>query len=311
MTILAALLVATLTRAEMIERFRAPVLTRVNGLVETFADCPADMREAYQAPVAQFVADLCRTLYRGANERERHFTAPGLAVHVGDVRTNLTAVVAIPKTRADGSRYTLIYLPAPEFSDLRQLRLETVKAFAWALDGETLDDAAARRRLRAADPALKAADERELVRAWREGRYEEGPDDEHYLRLARSVLEPGHVTEWDVLNFASRLQLYPECNDAPFGGRFASCTFREAVDLAPKDARVRLAAFAKAPKVVAFGGGRGPELLAAAEAYSAFLYRLACQDVTREQLLDILDLADRKLNVAQEEARKAGKETLK
>ena len=43
MTLCAAIFAAALTRAEIIERFKAPVATRVDGLVEVFADCPTDM----------------------------------------------------------------------------------------------------------------------------------------------------------------------------------------------------------------------------------------------------------------------------
>ena len=33
-----------LTRAEIIERMRAPVVTQADGMVQVFADCPEDMR---------------------------------------------------------------------------------------------------------------------------------------------------------------------------------------------------------------------------------------------------------------------------
>ena len=44
MAICSVLLAAALTRAELIERFKAPPLTKVSGLVQVVADCPAEMR---------------------------------------------------------------------------------------------------------------------------------------------------------------------------------------------------------------------------------------------------------------------------
>ena len=48
-----AMLVLALTRAEIIDRFRAPPLTKVGGLVQAVGECPSDMREEFLAPVAE------------------------------------------------------------------------------------------------------------------------------------------------------------------------------------------------------------------------------------------------------------------
>ena len=127
------------------------------------------MRREFQEPVASFVADVCRTLYRADNAHARKFAAPGIVVYVGDVRTNVAEVVVKPKTRADGTVYTRIYLPAPAYSDVAKLRRETVKAFYLAVKGESLDDAAAEKALRTADPALRIADEYAAIANWLDG----------------------------------------------------------------------------------------------------------------------------------------------
>ncbi len=302
MSVLAAILLAALTRAEIIERMRAVPIVKENGLVQVIADCPADMRDEYQASVAGFVSAVCETLYRARREPPKRFAEPGIVVYVGDVRTNRTDVIVRRRTRADGSPYTRIYLPAPAFADVTTLRRETVKAFLLALDGRDADDAAADETLRAADPDLRAADSYADLARWLKGE-PVSENDEHYVRLSRKVLKPGAALPSDVLRFASRLRLYPEVFSAPFCGRYASCTFREAIELARDDARVRFIAYAKTPLVVLFGGGRGEALADAAVAYSEFLRALAAYRKTPEELRAMLDAADEKLNVAMEEAR--------
>ena len=104
MNVLAAILLCALSRAELIERFRAPVVTQVDGLVSVRANCPADMRREYQLPIAGFVSDVCRTLYAGCRIKQKRFAQPGIVVTIGDVRTNVTNVVSRVQTRSDGSR---------------------------------------------------------------------------------------------------------------------------------------------------------------------------------------------------------------
>ena len=71
-----SILLLALTRAEVLERFKAAPITKVDGLVRVVADCPADMRREFQEPVASFVADVCRTLYRAASSSTSATCAP-------------------------------------------------------------------------------------------------------------------------------------------------------------------------------------------------------------------------------------------
>lgn len=292
-----------LTRAEIIERVRAAPITKVNGLVQVVASCPKDMREEYQLPVAAFVAGVCKSLYTGLGERERRFDEPGIVIVLGDERTNRTDVIVRRLTRPDGSAVTKILLPAPGFADVEKVRLETVRAFCRAVKGSEIDVGSAVRLLRETDPGLRIEDLYAELAAWRRG--EDGAkDDERLLKLARSVIAPGIAREADVLHFASRLFLYPEVYAAPFDGVLTSCSFREAIPLARRDPRIRFLALAKSPQLVAFGGGRGDELLAAADAYSEFLRELAVYRKSEAELGELLDAADAKLNAALEAARR-------
>ncbi len=304
MTFLAALLIAsTLTRAEIIDRMRATPITKVNGLVQVIGHCPQDMRDEFQMPVATYVADVCEKLYSGRNEKPVRFTEPGIVVYIGDVRTNLNTVVVHEKMRDSGKPYTRIFLPAPAYADLIQLRREAVKAFYLAVVGERLDDAAAEKALRQADPELRLAEQYADIARWHQGEKTELNDDEEYIRLSRAILKPGVAHEVDILRFASRLHIYPEVFSAPFCGKYRSVSFKEAIDHAPTDARIRVLAHAKASQVVVFGGGRGATLAEAANAYAKFLFELAAYKKTPEELRDLLEDADEKLNVAMEEAR--------
>lgn len=302
MSFLATALVLALTRAEIIERFRASPITKVDGLVQVVADCPSDMRREYQSPIAGFVADICRQLYRAEKMQEVKFENPGIVVYLGDVRTNVTDVVVRTKRREGGETFTRLYLPAPGFADVAKLRREAVKAFYLAVKDETLDDASAEQAIRNAYPELKAADDYARLAKWRAGEPVTG-DEEQMLKLSRSVLMPGIAWPEDVLHFASRLFIYPEAYSSPFCGRFYSCSFREAITLARQDARIRFLAYAKSPQIVAFGGGRGEKLSLAAIAYSNFLRELAAYQKSEAELTALLDDADGKLNLAMEEAR--------
>ncbi len=296
---LAALaLIFALTRAEIVERFRAPAITKANGLVQVIADCPADMRREYQMDVAAFAARICNALERKERMHAARFSSPGIMIFIGDERTNRTDVVASAKTRRGGSRYTRIYLPAPGFSDVERLRLEVAKAFYYAVKGDRLDDEDARRALVETDQSLRVREEYGDLAKWYAGELapqpDESPDefDERMLKLARSVILPGHAAPSDVLHFAGRLRFYPAAFDVPYAGRLRSCTFAEAIELAQTEPRIRLQAFEKAPFIVAFGGGRSPELAAAANAYSAFLFELAKYKMTKDELAGLLAGAD-------------------
>lgn len=293
---------APLTRAEIIDRLKAPVYTKVDGLVKVYADCPPDMRREYQMPAASFAASVCRSLYSGLHERPRRFAQPGIVVHIGSSRTNDATVAAAPHTRADGSRFMRIDLPAPAYSDLDAFRLAVVRGFVLAVRDREIDESEALETLLGADPRARMEINYAEIRRWLRGEKIRG-DDEDMLKLCRSVLDPGDAHPSDVLRFASRLYLYPATYDKPFAGRYHCCTFAQAVELSDDDPRVRFAALFKASQIMIFGGGRGEELAAAAEAYSRFLFALAAAKDSAADLLGMLEDADMKLNIAFEKAR--------
>ena len=296
MTILASILMLALTRAEIIDRFRSAPVTQLDGLVQVYGDCPADMRREFQLPIASFVSDICRKLYAADNRRPLKFADPGIIVRIGDVRTNIADVVVRPAVRGDGRKFTRILLPSPSGADLRVLRQEVVRAFCRAVEGVDLDDEGIDRRMRAADPETRVADLQAEVAAWRErGEYAAGRTDEDYLKLMRGVHLPGVATESDVLTFASRLYLYPAVYGAPFCGKYTSCPFREAIALAKEDPSVRFAAFAKIQALGVFGQGHGDAMNEAVTAYMKFLAELARLKLSEEELTKLLDDADNKL----------------
>lgn len=299
MTLLASILLPSLTRAEIIERMRAPVVTQADGLVQVFASCPEDMRREYQMPIASFAAETVKSLYRALAMRPGRFSKPGIIIHVGSVRTNTDEVVA----KTDGTARTRIYVKAPGYADIERLRVEIVKAFYLAVKGEKLDDDGASRAYRRSRPHLRIADDRMELERWIRG---EGGDDERALSQMRKILKPGEASERDVLVFASRLFLYPETFDQRFCGRFECVSFRDAVALAGEDARIRAVARRKADEVVVIGGGRGEAMSAAAAAYREFLLALARSE-KEEKLSELLEAADVKLNVAFEGAVKIEK----
>jgi len=307
MTIFAAALAASLSRADIIERFKSPPITKVEGLVRVFADCPADMRSEFQSPIAGFAAGVCKDLYGAIKEKPRRFEEPGIVLHIGDIRTNTTEIVVRESTRADGSRFTRIYLLAPGYADLAKLRVELAKAFMLAVKGEVVDDKTAERAVRDANRELRTEFKYAEIDRWMRGEAVEGSD-EDMLRLCRSVLEPGVARQSDILRFASRLYLYPPFYNRPFCGKYLSCDFAQALELAEDDPLVRFMALSKSSQVVLFGGGRGDELYEAAKAYSDFLIEVAQWKKSKKELRDMLDAADLKLNVAMESARKREEE---
>ena len=58
LTLIATILLAALTKAEIIDRFRAAPVTQLDGLVQVYGDCPADMRRDFQLPVASFTSGI-------------------------------------------------------------------------------------------------------------------------------------------------------------------------------------------------------------------------------------------------------------
>ncbi len=294
--LLASILVLALTRAEIIDRFRAAPVTQVDGLVQVFGDCPADMRRDFQLPIASFVSDICRKLYEGENKRPLKFREPGIIVRIGDVRTNIATVVSRPAERDEGVKFTRIYIPSPSGADIQQLRVKVIQAFCRAVDGEEVDEKEAIRRYRLTDPHFRVADLQAELDAWRQrGEYAAGKTDEDYLKVLRGVHLPGVATETDVRNFASRLYLYPAYYGFPFCGKYSSCPFREAIALAKEDPFIRLAAFDKVQPLTIFGQGHGDKMNDAVATYVKFLLELARYEMSEEELSKILDEADAKL----------------
>lgn len=294
MTILASILFFALTRAEMIDRITASPTVLCDGLVKVVPDCPSDMRKEFQQPIGRFANDLMEFLYQGRAVQRKRFSEPGVIIYIGDERLSNTNVLTKVKENS-----TRIYLPAPGFSDLDKLRLELVKAFALALEGETLDDEGAVKYYRFADPVLRVADERESLEKWLNS--EGDMDNEEGMKLMRKVVEPGKASSRDLKIFASRLYLYPNNFGTPFLGKYTSLSFVDAITKARTDPAVRLAAYRKATEVIVYGGGKGEKLQAAAEAYSKFLLTFAAGQTGKNQLIKMLSDANTLLHLAREE----------
>ena len=299
MPVLTTVLLLALTRAEIIERFKAPVVTQADGLVQVYASCPEDMRKEFQGPVARFAADTVQALYQGLARKPERFSQAGILIHVGDVRTNLTEVTAQVVT--NGNRViSRIRVKSPGYADLYRLRVEVIKAFYRSVEKRELSDEEAVAAYRHAIPELRVFDERMKLEDWLAGRGTK--DDEEGLRLMRKVFRPGESSPRDVLVFASRLYLYPPQHDVRFLGKFDRLSFSEAVKFGRIDPLVRLVAYSKAFELPVLGGGRSPELTAAANAYQVFLLEFARGEKDEKGLKALLDDADEKLNVAFEKA---------
>ena len=295
MPVLATILLMALTRAEIIERFKAPVITQADGLVQVYADCPEDMRKEFQGPIGRFAADTVQMLYQGLAKKPERFSKAGVQILVGDVRTNVTEVTAQVLTN-DSRVVTRIRVKSPGYADLYRFRVEVIKAFYRSVEKRELSDAEAVAAYRHADPALRVFDERMKLEDWLAGRGTK--DDEEGLRMMRKVFEPGKSSPRDILIFASRLYLYPPQYDLRFLGKYDRLSFSEAVRFGRIDPIVRLVAYQKALELPVLGGGRSPELTAAANAYQAFLLAFAKGETDEKELKALLDTADERLNVA-------------
>ena len=299
MVLFSTVLVLALTRAEMIERFRAPIVTQADGLVQVYADCPEDMRREYQGPIASFAAETVKTLYQGLSKKPMRFEKPEIIIHVGGVRTNDTEVTARVTTN-DTRVISRIHVKAPGSADLYRLRLEVVRAFFRSVERREITEADAVAAYRKGNPALRVFDERMKLEDWLAGHGTK--DDEEGLKLMRRVFEPGVSSPRDILIFASRLYLYPPQYDVRLLGKFDRLSFRDAVRFGRTDPLVRILAYQKAVELPVLGGGRSPELAAAADAYQAFLLEFAKGEKDEKGLKALLDDADEKLNVAFEKA---------
>lgn len=299
--ILALIALLALTRAELVERMRAPVVTQSDGLVRVFADCPEPMRREFQAPVARFAADVVAKLYRGSETKPVVFRSPCIVIHIGESVSNDTRVLTRVVTN-EGAVVSRIRLPAPGAADLDRFRLEVARAFGRSVKGVEWSEDEALATYRRGDPEGRIADSRMKLERWLD--HGEG-DDEEAITLMRKVLAPGSASRRDVLVYASRCRLYPESRAVPFCGRYDVLSYADAVKFAAEDPAIRAAALEKAKDAVVFGAGRGKLMNTAAALYSCFLAELAKGEKSEPQLMIILESADTALRRALEEAEKS------
>ena len=295
---IATFLLFALTRAEIIERMKAPVITQAEGLVKVYADCPEDMRREFQMPIASCASDMVSLLYRGLGEKSRRFAKPGIVIHVGDVRTNIAEVVDRVTTN-DANVVTRIYLKAPGFANLDFFKLALVKAFYRSVKGKEITNREAVEAFRRANPEMRIEDERIALERWLAIG---DADAEEAIKMLRKIVEPGKSSRRDVLTFASRLYLYPPTYDIRFAGESDTLAFRDAIELTKKDPFIRIVAMQKAHELPVFGGGRGEALLTAAQSYAKFLTELAKGELDSQALSELLNDADGKLAIAYEDA---------
>lgn len=303
MTIFASILMLAITRAELIERFNSPIITRADGLIQVHASCPEDMRNEFQLPVAKFADDAVSTLYSGLAIKSERQSTPGIVITIGSVRTNRTDVITSVVTNGEHV-VTRIYLPSPGYVDLYRFKLDVIKGFFRYVKGEDISDDEAIDRFRLADPELRIEEARMQREEWL---WLGKGDDEEGVKMMQKIIKPGTAFRRDVLTFASRLYLYPPQYDLTFVGKFKSLSFREALEYAAIDPSIRIVAFFKAKEMPVFGGGKGAALKAAAEAYRKFLDELAKGEMELDELKDLLESADTLLNIAYEEACKYDK----
>lgn len=307
--LLAAILFFALTRAEIVQRMKAPVNTQADGLVKVYAYCDEDMRREFQGPIGSFAGELMARLYASQKLKSRRFASPGIIIQVGNERTNITDVVTRVVTN-DSQVVTRLYLQSPGTVDLERFRLELIRGFFRSVKNSELSLEEARERLLEIDPRYRVNSLRSKIDAWLKGdRAAKGDDktdeewDEEHLALMRRVIEPGFAAPQDVLVFASRLYLYPRYFDEKFLDGSDVVSFRDAVKLAKIDPRVGILAHFKAIELPILGGGRGEKLDAAAEAYARFLRALAAGEKTDKELYEMLENADKLLQLTWEMAK--------
>lgn len=306
---LALLVLLALTRAEIIQRMRAPILTRADGLIKVYASCDEDLRREYQVPVARAADETVRLLYGALAQKPTRFESPGIILRLGNVRTNVTDIVSSVETN-DTRVVSRIFLESPAHADPERFELEVTRAFYRAVVKREISDDEARAALRRANPRYRIADERAKLEAWltgespREAQTEEEffANLEKMLTLYRKVIEPGKASRRDVLSFASRLAIYPRYFDEKFVGGADVLLFSDAIAASRKDPRVRILAVFKAQELPVWAGGRGEVLQDAAQSYVKFLFELAKGDKTDEELRNLLQIANLKLKAAYEQA---------
>lgn len=306
---LAILVLLALTRAEIVQRMRSPILTRADGLIKVYASCDEDIRRDYQVSVARAADETVRMLYGGLSRKPSRFESPEIILRLGNERTNNTEVVTSVET--NGERVvSRIFLKSPAHADRERFELEVTRAFYRSTQKVELSDEEAKSALHRANPKYRVADERAKLEAWLAGGLpsEYRTEEEFFARieemftLYRKVIEPGKASRRDVLSFASRLCLYPRNFDEKFIGGADVLPFSEAIAVSRKDPRVKILAVFKAQELPIWAGGRGEFLRDAAQGYVKFLFELAKGDMTDDELKRLLELAELKLKVAYEQA---------
>lgn len=296
MVFIASILLLALTRAEIIDRMKAPPITVVQGLVSVYGDCGKERRRTFQQPIAMFAGDVCRDLYQKNSLKESRFPEPRIVIHIGDSEGGETNVVThVSRRDGDKPRFKIL-LPSPAHSDMDALRLAVVRGFCLAVLDKELDDAGANAFCRSLDPVLRAEDDLAKLDAWRdEGAVDAETSDEDMLKEMRKVHVPGRILKSELRSFASRLYLLPGFHRHRFAGKYECVSFREAIGVREEDPRIRLAAYRKIPELIIHGGGHGEEMDAAVAAYCEFLNKLAIGTDEARLLEAMLDVADRKL----------------
>ena len=296
MTFAVALVLAILSRADLVERFKAAPILKCDGLVEVSGMCRVEVRREFQLPVAANAADVCRMLYDTLRIKKRRFVRPAIVVFLGSNYSTNNLVKSSVQIRPDGTKYMAINLLSPWHADMDLFKREMVRAFLYAHEAVMVDDKEVDRVLRLCDPKKRLDDEYAEIASWRErGIYKQGKTDEDYLKLMRRVKNPGFAREEEVLDFSARLMLYPPQFAMPFCDKYLALTFRDSIDLADEDIKIRYAAWAKSSELLVFGAGRGDKFTEMVKSYSDFLRALSSNSNTKEELVAMLEAADKKL----------------
>ncbi|MBO5643110.1 MAG: hypothetical protein J6S51_03795 [Kiritimatiellae bacterium] len=296
MSLAVALLLAALSRADLVERFRAAPVLKCDGLIEVSGMCPVDIRREFQLPVASRASTICKNLYDALGIKQRKFSRPAIVIFLGSQNSTNTFVKSSFQNRADGTKYLAINLLSPGSADMEIFQREITKGFLFAINSQKASDAQVEKILRLADPNKRLDDEYAEIAAWREkGIYKDGKTDEDYLKLMRRVKNPGFARQEEVLDFSSRLMLYPPQFAMPFCEKYRALTFGEAINLAELDVKIRYAAWVKSSELLVFGAGRGDKFTDMVKSYSEFLRALASYTLSKRELTAMLEKAESKL----------------
>jgi hypothetical protein len=291
----------TLSRADWIERLKAPSVIKNEGLIEVSGFCDPQVRSEFQLPVAANASRICDELCDELKIKPVKYKKSRIFIVLGDNLTTNNEVSVSYSKLDSGEIYAKIRLPSPGYADIEKFSREVSRAFFTAINNRTISDSELEVLLRNANPALRLDDDYKALDDWsKKGIYRKGWTDEDYLKLLRKVKKPGSYRKEDVLVFSSRLYLYPEHFAEPFCGTYFLCTFKDAIKYAKIDINVRKAALAKSSELLVFGSGRGDKFAKMAKSYSNFLLALASGKASESVLEEILKIADRQLNEVME-----------